>query len=204
MGSATINSLSVSRDTQIAELFQGYEGPPFSIRMWDGWEWYSGAQGHSVCSIVVNTPEALASLASNPGEVSLGEAFIRGEIDVEGDLFSAFPVCEYLISRPRSLRKKIADSVLSKMVDLRRWVKHGVSHSEARDQASISYHYDLPVEFYRPWLGETLAYSCAYFRSPDDSLDLAQRQKLELICQKLRLKRGEQFLDIGCGWGSLI
>jgi cyclopropane-fatty-acyl-phospholipid synthase len=83
-------------------------------------------------------------------------------------------------------------------------MKDGLRHSRSRDQASISYHYDLPVDFYRPWLGETLAYSCAYFRSTDDCLDLAQTQKLELICQKLRLKEHERFLDVGCGWGSLV
>ena len=204
MGSMTVNSLHAARDTQIAELFHGYDGPPFSIRMWDGWEWYSDAHGHSVCTIVVNTPDALAAVVDHPGEVSLGEAFVHREIDVDGDLFSAFPVCEHLISRPRSMRQKVVDAVLSKVVGLRRWVKHGALHSKSRDQASILYHYDLPVEFYRPWLGETLAYSCAYFRSPDDPLDLAQRQKLELICQKLRLKKREVFLDIGCGWGSLV
>ena len=49
-----------------------------------------------------------------------------------------------------------------------------------------------------------MVYSCAYFRTPDDSLDLAQEQKLDLICRKLRLSRGDRLLDIGCGWGGLI
>lgn len=86
---------------------------------------------------------------------------------------------------------------------MRRWLASGAQHSQARDRAAISHHYDRPVEFFRPWLGKSLAYSCAYFRSPEDPLDLAQEQKLALICQKLRLRPGERFLDIGCGWGSL-
>ena len=73
-----------------------------------------------------------------------------------------------------------------------------------RDQAAISYHYDQPFAFYRPWLGKSLVYSCAYFRNPNDTLDLAQQQKLEHICRKLRLQPLESFLDIGCGWGSLL
>ena len=58
--------------------------------------------------------------------------------------------------------------------------------------------------FYRMWLDERMVYSCAYFRSDDDTLDAAQEQKLDHICRKLRLSPGEQFLDIGCGWGALL
>jgi cyclopropane-fatty-acyl-phospholipid synthase len=83
-------------------------------------------------------------------------------------------------------------------------LRHGPRHSQSRDRESIAYHYDQPVEFFRPWLGRTLVYSCAYFHRRDDSLDEAQDQKLELICRKLRLEPGERFLDVGCGWGSLI
>jgi cyclopropane-fatty-acyl-phospholipid synthase len=77
-------------------------------------------------------------------------------------------------------------------------------HSRSRDRDSIAYHYDQPMEFYRPWLGSTLVYSCAYFHHDTDSLDTAQVQKLDHICRKLRLRPGQRFLDIGCGWGSLI
>jgi cyclopropane-fatty-acyl-phospholipid synthase len=59
-------------------------------------------------------------------------------------------------------------------------------------------------DFYKLWLDKRMVYSCAYFRSPDDSLDTAQEAKLDLICRKLRLKPGERFLDIGSGWGGLI
>lgn len=190
--------------SQLGSLFSGYNGPGFSIRFWDGWHWDSALNGHAACTLVVNSPTALGSLAVGPNEVSLGEAFVRHDLDVEGDLLSAFPIVEYLIGRSRNLRQKFAESLLGSMVGFRRWLINGFRHSRSRDQASISYHYDLPVEFYRPWLGETLAYSCAYFRSADDCLDQAQKQKLELICQKLRLKAQERFLDIGCGWGSLV
>lgn len=188
---------------QLTELFNGYEGPTFSVRLWDGWDWRSG-EVLCACTLVVNSPDALKSMSAGPDEVTLGEAFIDRDLDVEGDLFSAFEVAEFLMRRSPNLRQRAAASLVADAVRLKRWFVHGGQHTRSRDQASISYHYDVPVEFYRPWLGETLAYSCAYFCDGNESLDKAQRQKLELICRKLRLKKGERFLDIGCGWGSLV
>ena len=49
-----------------------------------------------------------------------------------------------------------------------------------------------------------MVYSCAYFHTPEEDLDTAQERKLDYICRKLRLRRGERLLDIGCGWGGLI
>jgi cyclopropane-fatty-acyl-phospholipid synthase len=82
-------------------------------------------------------------------------------------------------------------------------LKGGI-HSLRRDQEAITHHYDVSNEFYRRMLGETMVYSCAYFGSPDDTLDQAQTRKLDLICRKLELQEGDRLLDIGCGWGSLM
>lgn len=185
-------------------VFQGYEGPPFSIRMWDGRQWSSPQRGSPACTIVVNSPDALAALIAHPNEVTLGEAFIHEEVDVEGDLFSAFQIAEHLFQQPHSLTRHLIERCAGTAFELSQWLRHGAEHSKRRDRASIAYHYDLPVAFFEPWLGETLVYSCAYFARPADSLDRAQEQKLDLICRKLRLQPGEHFLDIGCGWGSLV
>lgn len=201
---ATAVSSKESLASQLTDLFNGYDGPGFSVRLWDAWRWSSAENQQVQCTLIVHTPHALLSLASGAGEVALGEEFIHKELDVEGDLFAAFPVMEFLLQRPAGLRHRVAETVLNCAVEVERWLENGVRHSEKRDQASIAYHYDLPVSFYRPWLGETLAYSCAYFRGNDESLDQAQTQKLDLICRKLRLKERENFLDIGCGWGSLV
>jgi cyclopropane-fatty-acyl-phospholipid synthase len=80
----------------------------------------------------------------------------------------------------------------------------GSRHSKTRDRRAVTYHYDVPGEFYALWLDERMVYSCAYFATPDEDLDAAQERKLDLICRKLRLRRGEKVLDIGCGWGGLI
>lgn len=188
---------------QLDSLFYGYDGPSFAIQLWNGQQWNSTA-GRSLCTLVINSPDTLRLLANDADEVSLGKAFIHKELEVEGDLFSAFSVAEFLMShRPRQQHRAV-ESLRAYAMNVRRCFSHGLEHSKSRDQASIAYHYDLPAEFYRLWLGATLVYSCAYFRSPEDSLDEAQTHKLELICRKLRVRAGEHFLDIGCGWGSLV
>jgi cyclopropane-fatty-acyl-phospholipid synthase len=185
-------------------VFQGYDGPVFAVRLWDGWQWSSSASEAPVCTVVVNHPGALTSLCARPNQITLGEAFIRGDLDVDGDLFSVFQVAEHLFNRPRSLPQLIVENCAGTIFGISQWFKHGVENSRRRDRDSISYHYDLPVAFFEPWLGKSLVYSCAYFDQPEDSLDTAQEQKLDLICRKLRLGPGEHFLDIGCGWGSLV
>lgn len=198
------DSLPQRRKAWLDKLFQGYEGPAFAVRLWDGWRWSCRESEPPVCTIVAADPRALQAMLAEPNELTLGEAFIHGSLDVEGDLFAVFSVAEHLFSRPRSLRRQMAEKLAIFFFGVGRWIKHGAVSSRRRDRASIAYHYDQPVAFFEPWLGESLVYSCAYFQAPSDSLDEAQRQKLDLVCRKLRLKSGERFLDIGCGWGSLV
>ncbi len=197
-------SIQARKDSLLNNLFRGYEGPAFAVRLWDGRKWSSSANEKPACTLVVGNPNALASLAVRPNEITLGEAYVNGDLDVEGDIFSVFPVAEYLFHRPRGLRQKITEKVARAAFEVTQFLKHGSLNSKGRQHASIAYHYDLPVAFYEPWLGKSLVYSCAYFKSAEDRLDAAQEQKLDLICRKLRLKPGERFLDIGCGWGSLV
>jgi cyclopropane-fatty-acyl-phospholipid synthase len=75
---------------------------------------------------------------------------------------------------------------------------------ESENKANIQYHYDLSNTFYVLFLDPERVYSCAYFKTWDTDLATAQRDKLDMICRKLRLKPGERFLDIGCGWGALV
>lgn len=74
----------------------------------------------------------------------------------------------------------------------------------SHDQEGIQFHYDLPAEFFRLFLGDTFNYSSGYYRSPDDSLDQAQLNKIELYCKKLELGPNDHLLDIGAGWGNLM
>jgi cyclopropane-fatty-acyl-phospholipid synthase len=80
----------------------------------------------------------------------------------------------------------------------------GKRHSRARDAAAIAHHYDVSNEFYRLVLGPSMTYSCAVFRSENDTLEQAQANKLDLVCRKLGLRPGMRLLDVGCGWGTLV
>ena len=198
------DSLHSRRKAWLDELFQGYDGTPFTLRLWDGWQWECRPGAAPACTLVVADPAALTALLAKPNELTLGEAFILGSLDVEGDMFSVFAVAEHLLRRRRPLKRQIAEKAALAAFDMGRSMRHGAPSSRRRDRASIAYHYDQPVSFFEPWLGDSLVYSCAYFHDAGDSLDEAQHRKLDLVCRKLRLRPGDNFLDIGCGWGSLV
>lgn len=191
-------------------LFVDYPRRNFHIRMPDGSVW--GECRRPRFTLVLKQPGALRELFENPSELSLGEAYIYDEFDIEGDVEAALEVGEYLLNRPRSLREKWE---LKKLLSGLPTLHHahagsrspgwwGVAHSRSRDRQAIHFHYDLPPEFYALWLDRRMVYSCAYFASPEDDLEAAQQRKLDYISRKLRLRAGEQLLDIGCGWGGLV
>jgi len=198
------DSVQARRAATLSSVFRDYHGPAFAIRLWDGWQWSSSANERPRCTIAIATQDALATLIVRPNEVTLGEAYIHGDLDVEGDLFSVFEVTEHLFNRSKGLKQRTLEKLGGAAYRMGQRLKHGAVNSKSRDRLSIACHYDLPVEFFEPWLGRTMVYSCAYFRDPGDSLDAAQTRKLDLICRKLSLQPGERFLDIGCGWGSLV
>jgi cyclopropane-fatty-acyl-phospholipid synthase len=187
--------------------------PPrrFAIRLWDGTE-LSGDNGSSGFCLVFNYPGALRRMLTPPIELSLGEAFIYGDIDVEGDIFSAMSLVEDLIGRRFSTGELVA-LARSLLALTRTGAVHvgrgsarlrGSRHSQARDLAAIQYHYDVGNDFYALWLDRNMQYSCAYFHTGSEDIDTAQEQKMAHICRKLRLQPGERLLDIGCGWGGLV
>lgn len=194
----------------VQELLHEYHPRDFAIEFWDGSRW--DAERGEFCRFTwhIHHPGVLRALLSSDRQVALGEAFIYGDFDVSGDILAVFPVAEYLEQKHFGPgRKLLIASLLLGLPsqlhdeDLRAELR-GRTHSKTRDQQAVSFHYDVSNDFYRQWLDPEMIYSCAYFKSPDDSLETAQAQKLDYICRKLRLRPGERLLDIGCGWGGFI
>jgi len=180
-----------------------------ALRLWDGFEINIGGE-KPVCTLQVNTRAGLRAILFRSDSLKLGEAYIYGDYDVIGNLRDIFPIADQLIGRKISLpdRLRAGWSLLrsSARAGTRKHAAKltGDRDSRARMRKAISHHYDLPVEFWRLWLDPQLVYSCAYFEEANTTLADAQTAKLDLICRKLRLRRGERFLDMGCGWGALV
>lgn len=183
----------------------------FSVRLWDG-SVASPATGQSSrFTLVLTHPGSLRRMFWPPGELSLAEAYLAGDFDIEGDIFSAMNLASRFDNMSTVEWLKLARQVLSlpkseppqKYQEGRQRARlTGARHSRDRDKAAISYHYDVGNEFYALFLGHWMAYSCAYFKNQETNLDSAQAAKFEHICRKLRLKSDERVLDIGCGWGG--
>lgn len=182
----------------------------WTLRLWDGRTAGSPA-AESLFELVFDSPRGLDMLLSAGPERAFGRAFAEGLLDVRPlqpfiDLLSQTSPTQVLRGAPRLLLAALALGARPVRAPGRSLEARlrGLRHSPRRDAEAVRHHYDVPVEFFRLWLGSSLTYSCAYFTHPDDDLDTAQRAKLELVCRKLRLQPGEHLLDIGCGWGSLL
>jgi cyclopropane-fatty-acyl-phospholipid synthase len=131
---------------------------------------------------------AALGLVRSP-ELHFGDAFAEGRIEVEGDLVAALETA----SRALEAHDR---------VPLRARVHSWLRQSLRRSRANVHHHYDLGNDFYRLWLDDDLVYTCAYFESPEATLEEAQAAKMDLVCRKLGLQPGETVVEAGCGWGS--
>ncbi|MFI2204487.1 class I SAM-dependent methyltransferase [Streptomyces sp. NPDC020192] len=193
---------------------------PVRIRAWDGSQ--AGPPGGP--TLVVRNRRALRRLLWKPGELGLARAWVAGDLDVDGDLYTVLDLLSGQIwergedarTLVQALRDPQVRAAVRGLVTLggpplppappREEVRRrGHLHTRRSDKRAISHHYDVGNDFYELVLGPTMVYSCAYWGASDnaDTLETAQRDKLELICRKLDLKPGQRLLDVGCGWGSM-
>jgi cyclopropane-fatty-acyl-phospholipid synthase len=148
-----------------------------------------------VATVVLEDHNALASLLRDP-EVSFGDAYMDGKLEVEGD-FVRFLEEVYRAMENAPDAGKWYSRLASKWLDV--WQDNSLSGS----RKNIYRHYDLGNDFYKLWLDDQLLYTCAYFPTPSSTLEDAQVAKMDHVCRKLRLQPGETVVEAGCGWGAL-
>ncbi len=164
-------------------------GIPVSMTLWNGTVIRGATVPH--VRLTVKSPAALMTLA-NPSLGGIAKAYVEGLIDLDGDIRETIRLGEGLVAGD-------ATTYGSRSGHWKWW-----RHSRPVDRKNIQHHYDVGNAFYDLWLDRNRVYSCAYYKSSDDTLDQAQEQKLDHICRKLDLKAGDHLLDVGCGWGGLI
>ncbi len=191
---------------------------PVRLRAWDG----SEAGPPDAPLVELRSPDALRRLLWHPGELGAAQAYVTREVEVPGDLAELLTQV-FAFGRERGLTGRPSPTAVAQVVRrlfssvrdlglLGRPLPPPVSqarvrgrlHSRMRDRRAISHHYDLSNDFYALLLDPTMAYSCAYYGdNPAQSVESAQRSKLDLVCRKLDLGPDRTLLDVGCGWGSL-
>jgi cyclopropane-fatty-acyl-phospholipid synthase len=158
---------------------------------------YEGKPGSQV-TVRLNDASLHQKLFLNP-ELHVGEAYMDGRLTLERgsirDLLTLFAENRTGF-RGHPLQKLLRGSAKKVKRLLQR-------NSVKKSRENVRHHYDLSNAFYKLWLDRDMVYSCAYFSSPDDTLEQAQQNKLRHIAAKLDLKPGQRILDIGCGWGAM-
>jgi cyclopropane-fatty-acyl-phospholipid synthase len=179
-----------------------------SLRMFDGSQ--VGPPDAAV-TIEVRSPRALSYIATGKGDLGLARAYVMGDIEVAGDLYTALRTLSRLNldlplrERIQLLRDLGGVRLLKPPPRPEQEVKlSGRRHSKTRDQRAISHHYDVSNRFYEWVLGPSMAYTCAVYPTADASLEQAQFDKFDLVARKLGLRQDMRLLDVGCGWGGMV
>jgi cyclopropane-fatty-acyl-phospholipid synthase len=172
----------------------------------------SAGPADAAVTIQIRSQRALSYMITAASTLGLARAYISGDLDVRGDLYTAMTSLTDLSASPswperiRALRELGGPKLLipppkppHEVVKLR-----GRRHSLSRDQEAITHHYDVSNRFYEWILGPSMAYTCAVYPTLDSTLEEAQFAKFDLVCRKLGLRPGMRLLDVGCGWGGMV
>jgi cyclopropane-fatty-acyl-phospholipid synthase len=187
------------------------------VRLWDGSRTPLGPNASGPFELSIAGPGVIGSMLRRPTLDTLIRHYIDKRIDFSGGTLIDFAAG--LNRGGRSVKVKGLEALkiagrlapfLFAPADTARY-EHGFDgeitgkrRRTSDNKDFIQFHYDLSNDFYALFLDPEMVYSCAYFTDWDNDIATAQRDKLEMICRKLRLKPGERLLDIGSGWGGLV
>ncbi|SCL53796.1 cyclopropane-fatty-acyl-phospholipid synthase [Micromonospora citrea] len=173
-------------------------------------------------TLSIRSERGLTYLLTAPGDLGMARAYVSGDLALQGvhpgDPYEALRVLkDELRLRTPPLTEALAlvrglgwERLMPPPPPPQeaqpRWKRlvNGLRHSRLRDSTAISHHYDVSNAFYEKVLGPSMTYTCALYRSPDDTLEQAQAAKYDLVAQKLGLRAGMRLLDVGCGWGGMV
>ncbi len=177
----------------IRTLLHAFGNPPIAFVLWNG-DRIAPLGPAPVATLRVSDRRTLLRLCTDP-DVQFGDLYSAGKIEVEGSLLRMIEEL-YLgasdANRPISFTRRLAQ-----------WRHRRRRNTLTGSRDNIHHHYDIGNDFYSLWLGETMAYTCAYFPTAAATLDEAQVAKMDHVCRKVRLNRGERVVEAGCGWGGL-
>ncbi|MDH3688111.1 MAG: cyclopropane-fatty-acyl-phospholipid synthase family protein [Gammaproteobacteria bacterium] len=168
--------------------------PPVRIVLWDG-DSFTTNDTTPVGTIYIKDRSTLYGLLVNP-ELSFGEAYIDGSMEIEGDLPN-------LLAHIFRGQRNMSESGTVARLLCKQGMRRPRRNTKSGSRHNIHQHYDIGNEFYKLWLDERMQYTCAYFSSPDLTIEQAQIAKLDHICRKLQIRPGDRVVEAGCGWGSL-
>ena len=171
------------------EVFSQFDGPKFSVRLWDGKEHFYGTGAAAAFTLILQEEKTAKRLLAQ-GSLGFGEAYMEGALRIEGDLEAYLRLRHQFKHVRRSLRLMFATFLASRSIP-----------RDRKDQ--IAHHYDLGNDFFRMILdNETMSYSAGRYENGSEDLATAQKKKLELVCRWLKLPTNASVLDLGSGWGG--
>ncbi len=177
----------------VRRLARAAGAPPLAFALWDGENAWSPPGGECYGRITFRDRAALWDVIAAP-ELGFGDGFSAGRIEVSGDLV------QVMFRLYRSIESVGATAGKRGLVGR---LPRAERNTLERSRRHIQHHYDLGNDFYRLWLDEQMIYTCAYYESPEMTLEQAQLAKMDHVCRKLRLAPGMQVVEAGCGWGTL-
>jgi cyclopropane-fatty-acyl-phospholipid synthase len=177
----------------LRRLLRAVGEPAIELKLWNG-ESVQAAGAAPVATVRIDDRATLYRILRDP-HVGVGDAYSSGDIDIDGDLL------QFIKETYRAAARAEPRGSFAKRVGA--WLRRPGRHGLAAARDNVHRHYDLGNDFYALWLGETMAYTCAYYPTAEATLEQAQTAKMDHVCRKLRLQRGDTVVEAGCGWGSL-
>ncbi len=168
--------------------------PRISVRLWNGDEFNVTEERPVGCMEIRDRRVLLDMLRSS--SVGFGESYAKGLLEIHGDFLA------FINEISAALTQKRADDYWIPKIQSMLYALRRINTLD-RSQHNVHHHYDLGNDFYKLWLDERMVYTCAYYDTPEATLDEAQVAKLDHVCHKLKLRPGQKVIEAGCGWGAL-